>query len=226
MPAAHHRIVFTISKMLRAYFRYDRTLLSDLSRAAWRAAEQGAGGTDPLPAPFGVQCPSLQGHPGGGEGFPRARRPLQAREAPLMLSRITYDRDRATVRVEPQGSRARETTELDAYDFKSDTARRHDPRVDPVSPGRNPPLRADIPLAPARRWHLQEIEIPIIDLSEIQPRTHTPRLCTNDPKVTGIPQIRRDLSPLRPPNASPDACKRPQIAYIVHRLSSPAETYP
>lgn len=37
--------------------------------------------------------------------------------APLMLSRISYDRDRATVRVDPHGSRARETTELDVLDF-------------------------------------------------------------------------------------------------------------
>ena len=30
----HHHVIFTIPKMLRAYFRYDRSLLNDLSRAA------------------------------------------------------------------------------------------------------------------------------------------------------------------------------------------------
>jgi hypothetical protein len=33
----HHHVVFTIPKMLRAYFRFDRSLLNDLSRAAHRA---------------------------------------------------------------------------------------------------------------------------------------------------------------------------------------------
>jgi len=33
----HHHIVFTIPKMLRAYFRYDRSLLNNLSRAAHQA---------------------------------------------------------------------------------------------------------------------------------------------------------------------------------------------
>ncbi len=33
----HHHLVFTIPKMLRAYFRFDRSLLNDLSRAAHRA---------------------------------------------------------------------------------------------------------------------------------------------------------------------------------------------
>ena len=32
----HHHVIFTIPKMLRAYFRYDRSLLNDLSRAANR----------------------------------------------------------------------------------------------------------------------------------------------------------------------------------------------
>lgn len=34
----HHQIVFTIPKMLRPYFRYDRKLMTDLSRAAHSAA--------------------------------------------------------------------------------------------------------------------------------------------------------------------------------------------
>ena len=33
----HHHVVFTIPKMLRPYFRFDRSLLNDLSRAANRA---------------------------------------------------------------------------------------------------------------------------------------------------------------------------------------------
>lgn len=33
----HHHVVFTIPKMLRAYFRFDRSLLNELSRAAHRA---------------------------------------------------------------------------------------------------------------------------------------------------------------------------------------------
>ena len=36
-PVPHHHAILTIPKMLRAYFRYDRTLLNDLSRAAnWK----------------------------------------------------------------------------------------------------------------------------------------------------------------------------------------------
>ena len=37
--------------------------------------------------------------------------------APLMLSRIAYDRERATVRVDSHGLRTREAAELDALDF-------------------------------------------------------------------------------------------------------------
>jgi hypothetical protein len=36
-PANHHQIVFTIPKMLRSYFRFNRKLMTDLSRAANRA---------------------------------------------------------------------------------------------------------------------------------------------------------------------------------------------
>lgn len=37
---AHHQIVFTIPKMLRTYFRYDRKLMNDLSRAAHEAVSK------------------------------------------------------------------------------------------------------------------------------------------------------------------------------------------
>jgi ribosomal protein S27E len=192
-PVPHHQIVFTIPKMLRAYFRYDRTLMSDLSRAAYRAVAQfveASAGPGVRPAMVVVKHTFGEGvrfHPhlhalataGGWDGDqtwsplpawdPRAirnlfeievfrflrRKGLLSRErmelirswphsgfnvhvskaipagetislalvaryilrAPLMLSRISYDRDRVTVRVDPHGSRAREATELDVLDF-------------------------------------------------------------------------------------------------------------
>ena len=182
-----------IPKMLRAYFRYDRTLLSELSRAAWRAvarfveeaagpgvrpamvvvkhtfgegvrfhphlhALSTAGGWDrsrtwrPLPAwdPHAIRgffeaevfrflrkkdllsrerMELIRSWPHSGfnvhvsRAIPAGERSSLARvarymfRAPLMLSRIAYDRDRATVRIDPHGSRARETTELDVLDF-------------------------------------------------------------------------------------------------------------
>jgi hypothetical protein len=36
-PVVHHHVVFTLPKMLRIYFRFDRTLLNGLSRAAYAA---------------------------------------------------------------------------------------------------------------------------------------------------------------------------------------------
>ena len=36
-PVVHHHVVFTLPKMLRAYFRFDRGLLNGLSRAAYTA---------------------------------------------------------------------------------------------------------------------------------------------------------------------------------------------
>jgi hypothetical protein len=36
-PVIHHHMVFTLPKMLRVYFRYDRSLLNGLSRAAYSA---------------------------------------------------------------------------------------------------------------------------------------------------------------------------------------------
>jgi len=33
----HHHVVFTLPKVLRVYFRYDRSLLNGLSRAAYTA---------------------------------------------------------------------------------------------------------------------------------------------------------------------------------------------
>ena len=190
---AHNQIVFTIPKVLRAYFRYDRALLSDLSRAAYRAVAlfvEKAAGPRSRPAMVVVKHTFGEGvrfHPhlhalatAGGWDEDRAWRQLPAwdphairslfeievfrflrskdllsRErmdmirswphsgfnvhvskaiaagdknslarvarymlrAPLMLSRIAYDRERATVRVDPHGSRAREATELDVLDF-------------------------------------------------------------------------------------------------------------
>ena len=37
MKIDHHHFVFSISKILRRYFLYDRSLLSELSRCAWEA---------------------------------------------------------------------------------------------------------------------------------------------------------------------------------------------
>ena len=192
-PVPHHQIVFTIPKMLRAYFRYDRTLMTDLSRAAYRAVSQfveTAVGPGIRPAMAVVKHTFGEGvrfHPhlhalvtSGGWDRRRAWQPLPAwdhgalrelfeievfrflrtkellsRErmelirswphtgfnvhtgetiemddapgltrvaryllrAPLMLSRITYDREHAAVRIESHSARGRESLELDVLDF-------------------------------------------------------------------------------------------------------------
>jgi len=179
--------------MLRAYFRYDRTLMTDLSRAGYRAVSQFvemAVGPGIRPAMAVVKHTFGEGvrfHPhlhalatAGGWDRSRTWRPLPAwdhgalrelfeievfrflrrkellsRErmelirswphtgfnvhtgetiemddapgltrvaryllrAPLMLSRITYDREHAAVRIESHSARGRESLELDVLDF-------------------------------------------------------------------------------------------------------------
>lgn len=192
-PVPHHQIVFTIPKMLRAYFRYDRKLMNGLSRAAHRAVAtfmELAIGEGIRPAMVVVKHTYGEGvrfHPhlhtlvtaGGWNGartwcplcawnegalrelfeievfrFLR-KRELLSRErmelilswphsgfnvhigeaiavndkesltrvarymlrAPVILSRISYDREQQTVRIGPQRSRGGEPAVLDVLDF-------------------------------------------------------------------------------------------------------------